>query len=487
MRILMAASEAVPFSKTGGLADVAGALPQAIARLGHEVALIVPRYRMTRLTEPRTVFPSLSIPLGTRLHFPAVLEGPKQDGVRTFFVEYPPYFDRDALYGTPQAGDYPDNAERFALFSKVVVEVAKLHFQPDVLHCHDWQTALVPVLLDTVYARDPAMEHVATLFTIHNLGYQGLFPADVLFSIGLSPELFHHERLEFWGKLNFLKGGLVYADYLNTVSRRYAAEIQTEEYGFGLEGVLRKRSAVLTGILNGVDYAEWNPETDRFLAARYSAADLKGKRACKKNLLDEFGLPSKNLDRPLVGIVSRFTVQKGADLIADVAHQLMAEDFYLVALGSGEAQYEELFRDLADKYPEKVAVRIAYDNALAHKIEAGADMFLMPSHYEPCGLNQIYSLKYGTVPVVRATGGLDDTIEPWDAARGTGTGFKFRDYTGAALLLTVQQALDAFRDRAGWQKLMRNGMSQDFSWDHSAREYVQLYQKIIGAERAAAT
>ncbi len=485
MRILMVASEGVPFSKTGGLADVVGALPKALARLGHEVAVMLPRYRMTNLSSLRSALRSLTIPLGSRLHFPEVLEGPSQEAVRTFFLEYPLYFDRDALYGTPDAGDYPDNAERFALFSRAVLEVAKLRFPPQVLHCHDWQSGLVPMLLKTAYAGDPALANTGVLFTIHNLGYQGLFPPEVLEKIGLSRDLFTVERLEFYGKVNFLKGALVYSDYINTVSKKYAAEIQTEEYGFGLEGVIRKRSAVVTGILNGVDYTEWDPATDRHIAANYTPEKLDGKRACKKDLLEQFQLPS-NLDQPLVGIVSRFTLQKGADLIAEVADALTREDFYLVALGTGDAEYENLFRRLAQEYPEKIAVRIAYDNTLAHKIEAGADMFLMPSRYEPCGLNQIYSLKYGAVPVVRATGGLDDTIEPYDAKTGAGTGFKFDEYSGQALLDTVRQALRAFQNRAGWRRLMRNGMARDLSWDASAKEYAGVYQKIAGMERAVA-
>lgn len=484
MRILMAASEGVPFSKTGGLADVVGALPQAIARLGHEVALVLPRYRMTKLPEARTAVASLTIPVGQKLHFPAVLEGPPLDGARTFFIDYPPYFDRDALYGTPEAGDHPDNPERFTLFSRAVLETAKALFPPDVIHCHDWQSAMVPVLLNTLYADDPAFKSVGTLFTIHNLGYQGLFPPDVLAHLGLGWDLFQTERLEFWGKVNFLKGAVVYSNYINTVSKKYAQEIQTEEYGFGLQGLLRRRTDVVTGILNGVDYAQWNPGNDRFLAAHFTPEKLEGKRACKKDLLEQFKLPAKNLARPLVGIVSRFTAQKGADLIAQVADQLTQEDFYLVALGTGDAEYEQLFRRLAQEYPEKIAVRIAYDNTLAHKIEGGADMFLMPSRYEPCGLNQIYSLKYGTIPVVRATGGLDDTIEPYDPATGAGTGFKFHDYTGQALLDTLRAALQAYKNREGWTGLMRNAMAKDFSWDASAREYAGLYQRILGMGRA---
>ena len=486
MRILIAASEGVPFSKTGGLADVIGALPQAVACLGHEVAVVLPRHRMTRVDMLRPVLPSLTIPLGRTLHFPAVLEGSPEDGVRTFFIDYPPYFDRTALYGTSEAGDYPDNAERFALFSRAVLETAKLLFPADVVHCHDWQTGLVPVLLKTAYAHDPALRDTATLFTLHNLGYQGLFPSDVLDRIGLGWELFTIHGLEYYGKVNFLKGALLYADFLNTVSKAYAAEIQTAEYGFGLHDVLRLRSAALAGILNGVDYTHWNPATDPFIAASYTPEDLSGKRTCKKDLLKEFRLPSENLDRPLIGVVSRFTAQKGADLIAEVAGALVREGSYLVALGAGDEQYETLFCRLTRQYAHKIAVRIAYDNVLAHKIEAGADMLLMPSRYEPCGLSQIYSLKYGTIPIVRATGGLDDTIESYSPRVGTSTGFKFQLYSGQALLETVRRALRAYQNRAVWQRLMRNGMRKDFSWDVSAKEYVAVYEKVARTDRAAA-
>lgn len=425
MKILMVASEAVPFAKTGGLADVVGALPQALGALGHEMGVVLPLYRMTRLEGASPLFPSLTIPMGPHTHFPAV-QTLVQNGVRFYFVEYPLFFDRAALYGTP-AGDYPDNAERFALFCRAAIEIAQLDFFPDLFHCHDWQSAMVPVLLRSVYARAPLASQIPVLFTIHNLGYQGLFPRAVLAQLGLPESLFHIDGLEFYGKVNLLKGGLVYADAINTVSRGYAREIQTEPYGFALDGLLRHRSLVLSGILNGVDYAQWSPATDSHLAANYTPEDLSGKRACKKDLLEQFGLPADNLDRPLIGIVSRLDRQKGADLIAEVAEDLLAEDLSLVVLGSGDPVYEALFQKLAARFAGKVAVKIAYDNTLAHKIEAGADIFLMPSRYEPCGLNQIYSLKYGTVPVVRATGGLDDTVERFDRVTGKGNGFKFFD------------------------------------------------------------
>jgi starch synthase len=403
-------------------------------------------------------------------------------GVRFYFVVYSLFFDRAALYGTP-AGDYPDNAERFALFSRAALEIAQLHFRPDILHCHDWQSALVPVLLRSTYGRSAALGRTPVLFTIHNLGYQGLFAPDVLRPIGLPESLFTIDGLEFYGKVNLLKGGLVFSDAITTVSRGYAREIQTEEYGFGLDGLLRHRSLVLSGILNGVDYSHWNPATDRHIAARYGPDDLRGKRECKRDLLAAFGLPAARLDRPLIGIVSRLSAQKGADLISDAAQELMALDLYLLVLGSGDAVYEDLFRTLAARYPDKVGVRIAYDDALAHKIEAGSDIFLMPSRYEPCGLNQIYSLKYGTVPVVRATGGLDDTVEQFDPATGAGTGFKFQEYSGRAMLGAIRAALEAYRHADQWRRLMLCGMAQDYSWGASAAQYLRLYEGLLASRR----
>jgi starch synthase len=439
---------------------------------------------MTRLEQPVTLFPSVTIPLGPELHFPAVLSIEK-GGVRYYFVSYPAFFDRAALYGTPD-GDYPDNAERFALLSRTAIEIAQLHFHPEVFHCHDWQSGLVPVLLRTLYSKAPVLHEAPVLFTIHNLGYQGLFRPDVLEQIGLPAQLFALDGLEFYGKVNLLKGGLVCSEGINTVSRGYAREIQTEEYGFGLDGLLRHRSRVLSGILNGVDYSEWNPATDPLIAARYTPQGLSGKKTCKQDLLAAFGLPAAELlERPLIGIVSRLTAQKGADLIEAAAAELMAEDLALVVLGTGDAQYETLFRRLAEKYPQKVAVRIAYDNTLAHKIEAGADIFLMPSRYEPCGLNQIYSLKYGTVPVVRATGGLDDTVENFDPATGQGTGFKFAEYSASAMMQALRAALATYREPAQWKKLILNGMARDFSWNASAAQYVKLYEGLVAARRAS--
>jgi starch synthase len=476
MHIAFAASECVPFSKTGGLADVVGALPHALAAAGHQVSVYVPRYRQTKLTDAQTVVRSITVPFDDHYRFCSVVSGGNHSGVRFYFVEYPPFFDRDALYGT-SAGDYLDNAERFALFSRAVLEASKILGVPHVFHCHDWQSALIPILLRTQYAEDPAFREVATVFTIHNMGYQGLFSPDTLPLLSLPWDLFTISKMEFFGNVNFLKGALVYSDFITTVSRKYSQEIQTTEFGFGLEGVLRDRAATVTGILNGVDYGEWSPQSDKFTVAKYSPEDLSGKAQCKKDLLAAFGVAGADLRLPVIGIVSRFAAQKGFDLIAQIMDRLAREDMIVVALGNGDRQYEEMFLRLQKQFPQKIAVRVAYDNALAHKIEAGSDMFLMPSKYEPCGLNQIYSLRYGTVPVVRATGGLDDTIEPWDARTGRGTGFKFSDYSGESLLLTIKDALKAFRDQPSWKNLMRNGMSRDFSWNASAREYVRVYER----------
>jgi len=477
MHIAFAASECVPFSKTGGLADVVGALPRALASLGHQVSVYVPRYRQTKLADPQTVVRSITIPFDDKYRFCSVVTSGTSGGVRYYFVDYPPYFDRDGLYGTP-VGDYTDNAERYALFSRAVIEASKVLGVPHVFHCHDWQSALVPVMLNTLYAEDPAFREVGTVFTIHNIGYQGLFPSDILPLLMLPWDLLTISKMEFFGQVNFLKGALVFSDFITTVSRKYSQEIQTTEYGFGLEGVLRNRASTVTGIVNGVDYEEWSPQTDRLIAAKYSPQDLSGKAKCRQDLLNVFGVTNADPKLPVVGIVSRFASQKGFDLIAQTMDRLAREEMIVVVLGTGDKPYEEMFQRLNKQFPGKIAIKIAYDNVIAHKIEAGADMFLMPSRYEPCGLNQIFSLKYGTVPIVRATGGLDDTIEPWDVRTGKGTGFKFTDYTGEALLATIKQALVAFRDQSSWQTLMRNGMARDFSWGASAREYGKVYERV---------
>src|SRR5580658_8458107 len=476
MKILFIASEGLPYSKTGGLADVVGALPKALAEMGHEVAVLLPRYRGNKITS--ILVSSVTVTLGDKLRFPAIGEGPAVAGVRYFFADDRGFFDREQLYGEKGA-DYPDNAERFTEFSRVAIEFMKRVWLPDVIHCHDWQTALVPVLLRTQHAEDPVVRGLPVVFTIHNIGYQGIFSQTVMRTIGLPDTFFTMDRLEFYGRVNFLKGGLLYADYLTTVSRRYAQEIQTPEFGNGLEGVIRGRAERLFGSLYGVDYSVLSPEVDTCITQNYSVHNLEAKKADKKDLLQQFRLPADKLeclDRPVVGIVSRFADQKGFDLIARIAGDLMKENLTLVVLGTGQPEYEKVFKDMAEKYPGRVGLKIGYDNSLAHKIEAGADIFLMPSRYEPCGLNQIYSLRYGTVPVVRATGGLDDTIQAFDHQTNQGTGFKFYPYEGSALLDSIREALRTYRDAKAWQTLQKNGMAKDFSWKASAASYVMLYE-----------
>ncbi len=476
MKVVFVASEGVPHSKTGGLADVVGALPKALAALGHELEVILPRYRMTKPGPRVPHAQSLTLPLGSGFKFASVQDGGRANNVQPYFIDCPEYFDREGLY-QQKGEDYPDNAHRFAAFSMAALECLKRDATPpDIIHCHDWQTALVPVYLRNLYQEDGYFRNTSVVFTIHNLGYQGLFPPHLLPQISLHAGLFMIDGLEYYGMVNLLKGGIIFSDFVTTVSRKYAEEIQTPEFGCGLEGVLRSRADRLQGIVNGVDYEPWDPATDKLIAANYTPAGLTGKETCKKALLEKMGAQTPVLRRPVIGIVSRFASQKGFDLIASIAENLAALDLYVVALGTGEPPHEELFRTMAAKYPEKFLVKIAYDNTLAHQIEAGADMFLMPSRYEPCGLNQIYSLRYGTVPIVRATGGLDDTIEAFDGK--SGTGFKFRDYTPQALLAVISTALEVYAVPKTWQRLMQNGMKKDFSWANSAQAYARIYQTL---------
>jgi len=476
VRIVFVASEGVPFSKTGGLADVVGALPKALAKLGYESEVVLPRYRMTKPGKPEPEMQSLTIPLGSGYRFASIQDAGVAGRVHTFLVECPFFFDRAGLY-QEKGEDYPDNAERFAAFSFAALELMKRSATPpDIIHCHDWQAALVPIYLRNLYRDDEFFRKTSVVFTIHNVGYQGLFPPEMLAQISLPASLFTMDLLEYYGKVNLLKGGIVFSDFITTVSRKYAEEIQTPEFGCGLEGVFQSRKDHLRGILNGVDYDDWSPVTDKLIPAHYSPMDMKGKAACKKALLERMGVKQPVLERPVIGIVSRFAAQKGFDLIAEIAEHLAAADLYVVALGTGDPVYEELFNSMAARYPDKFLVKVAYDNTLAHQIEAGSDMFLMPSRYEPCGLNQIYSLKYGTVPIVRATGGLDDTIQAFEGQ--SGTGFKFSEYSGAALLNAIEQALAAYHRPQVWQRLLSNGMRQDFSWERSAKQYLEIYESL---------
>ena len=480
MHIVMAASECVPFAKTGGLADVVGALPRELVKLGHEVTVYLPLYLRVRpliAEEQKTVVESITIPFRYYNRFVGIVDGGVRDGVQFYFVDCPELYDRPELYG-PGGGEYLDNAERFGLFCRAVLEAAKQLGVPDIFHVHDWQAALIPVYLRTVYEQDQALRRAGVVLTIHNAAYQGKFPPVTTEQLLFPWDIFTMDKVEEYDRFNFLKGGIVFSDMLTTVSKKYAEEIQTPEFGEQLDGVLHARAANLRGILNGVDYAQWDPAVDRNLAAHYTPGDLSGKRACRADLLHAFGLESVKDTTPVIGIVSRFVTQKGFDIVSRISEELAARDVVVAALGSGEPIYENFFRDWAFRHPGNVAVRVGYDDALAHKIEAGADMFLMPSRYEPCGLNQIYSLKYGTVPVVRATGGLDDTIEEWDAGKGTGTGFKFHGYEPHDLLAAVDRASAAFKKKEGWERLMRNGMACNYAWDGPALGYAEVYDEV---------
>jgi starch synthase len=477
MRIVFVASECVPYSKTGGLADVVGALPQALAALGHQVDVLIPRYRMTKPGPVVREAANVTIPVASGFRFATVQQGGVAKGLRHYLIDCPEFFDREGLYQAPDGTDYPDNPVRFGGFCLSCLEFLKrLPDPPDILHCHDWQTALTPVHVKRLYANDPFFRQTSTVLTIHNLGYQGLFAPDILPQISVDQSLFSVEGLEFFGKVNFLKGGIIFADSITTVSRKYAEEIQSSTFGYGLEGVLRLHAGKLRGILNGADYDAWNPATDKLIPAQYTPEKLEAKQVCKKALLRKMGVVEPLMSRPVIGIVSRFATQKGFDLIALIADELMKMHLYVVALGTGEPEFEELFRSLRARYPEKFLVKIAYDNELAHQIEAGSDIFLMPSLYEPCGLNQMYSLKYGTVPVVRATGGLDDTIQEFDGTDGTG--FKFTEYSAEALLVAICKAVQTYGQQSAWQRLMKNGMRKDFSWAASAKSYTEIYQQL---------
>jgi starch synthase len=420
---------------------------------------------------------SITIPFPGYNRFAGIVDGGVLNGVKHYFVDCPELYDRQGIYG-PNGDDYSDNAERFGLFSRAVLEASKLLGVPEVFHVHEWHTALIAVYLRTVYKADQMLQNAGVVLTIHNAGYQGRFPAATIDKFLLPWDIYTADKLEHFDAFSFLKGGLVYADMLTTVSRKYAEEIQTPEFGNRLEGVFLQRAADLRGILNGVDYAEWDPATDGNLAAHYTAADLAGKRTCREDLLHAFGLNELAESTPILGIVSRFATQKGFDFVEQIAGQLAERDVVVVALGTGEPFYENFFKEWAESNSGKVAVQIRYDDALAHKIEAGSDIFLMPSRYEPSGLNQIYSLKYGTVPVVRATGGLDDTIEEWNAESRSGTGFKFEGYSAQAFLDAIDRALAAFRNPDEWKQIVLNGMARDYSWGQPAREYVAVYEDV---------
>ena len=471
MHVAFVTSEMVPFVKTGGLADVSGALPKALVKLGHRVTVVLPRYRQVPFP-PGEFAGSVHVPVDAITRSAGFYRSRRDDGVEVVFVEHPPFYDREALYG-----EYGDNALRFAFLARAALEYFRSRAErPDVFHAHDWQTGLLPVYLKAFYWDDPTLYRLPCVFTIHNVAYQGIFGSDVVATLGLPWNLGTASGLEFHGNVSFLKGGVFFSELVNTVSPTYAREIQGPEHGFGFEGVLHARVDDLVGILNGVDYDEWDPARDGRIAKSYSAADLGGKRACKADLLRVFGLPEFP-DLPVVGIISRLVWQKGFDIVAGAWFDFLQRQLRMVVLGTGEPSVQEGLRSLEQKAPDRFATRFHYDEGLAHKIMAGSDLFLMPSRTEPCGLTQMYALRYGTAPVVRGTGGLVDTVEPWNPATREGTGFRFDSPDGTGLMWAIDQALAARKDKKGWERLLRNGMSRDFSWDRSARSYVELYER----------
>ena len=477
MKIAFLASEVIPYAKTGGLADVAGALPKFLSGLGADVRVFMPLYREVRkknlLLEP--VFAS-ALDLGGKTVPFSVFER-RADGLSVYFIDQAAYFDRDKLYGTP-AGDYPDNAERFAFFSRASLETMRATgFRPDVVHGHDWQAAAAFAYLKFSYADDPFFAGTRSLFTIHNLAYQGLFEKDVLGRIGLPESLFNMNDLEFYGKVNMLKAGILYATAVTTVSPRYSREIQTAEFGCGLDVLLRHRADALHGILNGVDYQDWDPATDRLIPRNFGPADLTGKKDCRAELVRMFGLEAPT-DLPVAGMVTRLAGQKGLDIVCAALDSLFGLGLTFVILGTGDPKIEDFLLAAQKRHPARLGLKIAFDERIAHTIYAGSDLFLIPSRYEPCGLTQMYALKYGTIPVVRATGGLDDSIQEYDPLAGRGNGFKFVEAAPEALLSAAARSVEAFRRPQAWPALVGNAMAADFSWERSAAAYLDLYKKI---------
>lgn len=474
MKILLASPEVVPYAKTGGLADVAGALPLALEELGHDIRVIMPRYKKVNDFKLETVVNSFDIPISNRVEPACIKKHTLGKNIPVYFLENNRYYDREELYGT-SSGDYEDNAERFIYFARGIIEACKkLNFQPDVIHCNDWQTGLVPVYLKTLYRDDPFFRNTSTVFTYHNIGYQGNFWHLDMYITGLGWDVFTPEGIEFYGDISMLKAGMVYADIINTVSPTYSKETQIKEYGHRLEGVLSLYEKKLYGILNGIDYKQWAPAIDEEITTPYSSSDLKGKEENKAALQQFFGLPARK-DVPLLGIVSRLAGQKGFDILADVMQKLMRMDLQMVILGTGEEKYHKLLRTLQGEHKDRLGVMIAFDNKIARMIYAGSDMFLMPSKYEPCGIGQLISFRYGTVPVVRKTGGLADTVKNYTPKKG-GNGFVFSEYTGKHLLSVIKKALKVYGNKREWNALVRLIMTLDFSWTSSAKEYEKIYK-----------
>ncbi len=486
MRVVMITSEASPYAQTGGLGEVLSALPAELVEMGLEVDVFMPKYKT--ITAEKYPIENTGLKIEITLNAKPVQAGlwslVNDRGVRYLFLDCDDYFNRDNLYGTAES-DYEDNSERFVFLSRAAIELAlanNVHY--DVFHSHDWQGSLTPVYLRTLYAGEENLEGSASVMTIHNLGYQGIFWHLDMPLVGVGWEFFTPKHMEFHGKLNFLKSGIVFADLINTVSPGYRNEILTPEYGFGLEGVLQEKGDRLSGIINGVDYKIWNPKIDNLIAANFGPDDLSGKGVCKEDLQRSAGLPVKP-DMPILSMVSRLSSQKGVDILGALMPSLMMQEVQVILLGAGESRLQDMFQEFAETYPDRVAVFLSYDYPLAHRIFAGSDILLVPSRYEPCGLTQMYALKYGTVPVVRMTGGLIDTVDEYDAKSDAGTGFRFAAAEPDALETAVNRALALYNgDRDSWTRLMIRGMKSDFSWRRSAAEYLKLYEKAVSERKA---
>jgi len=481
MKILFVSSEVAPFAKSGGLADVSGALPKAIKDLGHDIRVIMPKYKMVdeKKFSLEKIFDKIDIQFGITSEEVSIYESkiPGSD-VIIYFVENENMFGRDGLY-QENGIDYPDNAERFILFSKAVIKfLVKLGWQPNIMHCNDWQSALLVAYIKILYKDNNFLKNISTVYSVHNLVYLGLFDSTKLPLTGLGWDRFSPDGLEFFGRLAFSKAGIVYGDVINTVSETYSKEIQTPEYGCGLEGLMKYRSSDLFGILNGIDYDVWNPGKDPYIARNYSENSLVGKTENKKKLQAENNLPVKK-DIPLIGIISRLDKQKGFDILSEAMEKIMHMELQFVILGTGDTVYHDLFKKMKETYPDHIGVNLGFEAALAQLIYAGCDMFLMPSKYEPCGLGQLISFKYGTVPIVRKTGGLADTVQNYDPQKQTGNGFVFEEYSSGALIDAVKRAVMAYKDKKKWEALMKKDMNLDFSWESSAKKYLSLYKKAI--------
>jgi len=481
LNILFAASEVVPFAKTGGLADVSGALPKALKALGHNVIVVMPRYYSIDKNELDEVPGALGVPMGSMGELWAGVYTTTLPGsdVPIYFIDHEEFFGRSGIYADEQGVSYGDNDNRFIFLSKAAFQLAKkLDFKPDIIHANDWHTAAMPLLRNTRYAYDDHFSNAATVLTIHNLQHQGYFFKGIMDVMEVGWEHFNAMELESMDGVNILKGGVSHADAVTTVSKKYAHEIQTAEFGFGLQDHIYGHKHKLFGILNGVDYDEWSPAVDTLIPAKFDVDNMKGKEKCKKALRKHFGLP--NWKVPVIGFVGRFAEQKGIELIAGIIEGLMHLDAQFVFLGTGEKWAEGFFSHIAARYPDKFAVHVGYDNTLAHQIEAGSDLFLMPSLFEPCGLNQIYSLRYGTLPIVRATGGLDDTIENYDPVHGKGTGFKFEWATHDALYHTVRWAVDTWHaEKPAFKEMQKRAMEARYSWEEAAKGYETVYYSIL--------